>query len=115
MPRLFSPRLPLALAAPSKRARLAAAAAILALASNAYAKDFRYECSGGTKLTARFSPPGAARGSAELIFATGETITLPQAVSADGGRYASKDIEFWIKGRNATLNRGGASETCSTR
>ena len=115
MGRLFPPRRALASAKASKRAGLAAAAAIYTLANNTYAKDFHYECNGGTKLTAQFSPPGAAKGSAELTFATGQTITLPQAMSADGGRYATKDIEFWIKGRNATLTRGGTSETCATR
>ncbi len=114
MARLFPPRCALASATASKRAGLAAAA-IYTLASNAYAKDFHYECNGGTKLTAQFAPPGAANGSAALTFATGETITLPQALSADGGRYATSDIEFWIKGRNATLTRSGTRETCLTR
>ncbi len=115
MPWPSSPRRALALTAAAKRAGFAAALLVLALASNAYAKAFHYECSSGTELTARFSPPGAAKGTAKLTFATGRTITLPQAMSADGGRYASKDIEFWIKGQGATLTRGGTSETCSTR
>lgn len=86
----------------------------LALGSSADAKEFHYACSGGTKLTARFSPPSAANGRVELTFGTGRTITLPQAMSADGGRYANKDMEFWIKGNGATLTRSGTSETCST-
>ncbi len=113
MPQFSSPRS--ALAAAFKLARLAAATAILALGSHAHAKEFHYACSGGAKLTAQFSPPGAAKGHVELTFASGRTITLPQAMSADGGRYASKDIEFWIKGESATLTRGGTRETCSTR
>jgi membrane-bound inhibitor of C-type lysozyme len=40
---------------------------------------------------------------------------LPQVISADGGRYADNGVEFWIKGKNATLTRGGGSETCSTK
>lgn len=40
-------------------------------------------------------------------------VALPQAISADGGRYAGDKIEFWIKGNTATLGRGGASETCA--
>ncbi len=113
MPQFSSPRS--ALAAAFKLARLAAATAILALGGQAHAKEFHYACSGGTKLTAQFSPPGAAKGRVDLTLAPGRTITLPQAMSADGGRYANKDIEFWIKGDSATLTRGGTSETCSTR
>jgi len=41
-------------------------------------------------------------------------ITLPQALSADGGRYLGKHIEFWIKGNNATLTRAGKVTTCAT-
>jgi membrane-bound inhibitor of C-type lysozyme len=99
-----------------KPACLWGAIAILASAgSNAYATEARYNCSGGAKLTAKFSPPGAAKGHVELTFETGRKITLPQVMSADGGRYANDDVEFWIKGRNATLTQNGASETCSTR
>ena len=43
------------------------------------------------------------------------SLTLPQVVSADGGRYAAGDIEFWIKGNSATLTRSGKSETCEVK
>ena len=99
----------------SKRACLAGAVAILAYAGQAHAIEARYTCSGGTKLTARFSPPGGALGNVALTFETGETLTLPQVMSADGGRYADKGVEFWIKGQNATLSRRGDVETCSTK
>ncbi|SFK86635.1 MliC family protein [Methylocapsa palsarum] len=99
----------------SKRACLAGAAAILAFASQVHATEARYACSGGAKLTARFSPPSMETGTVALTFETGETITLPQAMSADGGRYADEGVEFWIKGKNATLTRDGDSETCSTK
>jgi len=97
------------------RTLLGAAVAILVFNANAFAAEAHYACSGGTKLTAQFSPPSAARGRVKLTFETGRNITLPQVMSADGGRYANNDIEFWIKGRNATLARGGVSDTCSTR
>jgi len=45
---------------------------------------------------------------------SGSRIILPQARSADGGRYAGDGIEFWIKGKTATLTRSGASENCTT-
>ena len=105
----------LAAAAILKRACFAGAIATLTLGSHAFATEASYECSGGTKLTARFSPPGDAKGRVALTFGTGRKLTLPQVMSADGGRYANGDIEFWIKGRSATLTLGGASETCSTR
>ena len=61
-------------------------------------------------------PPGGSPGQVVLKIAgsPGEII-LPQAMSADGGRYTEKDVEFWIKGNNATFTRGGKSETCHTR
>jgi membrane-bound inhibitor of C-type lysozyme len=94
---------------------VASVLAILTFAGSARATEARYACSGGGKLIARFSPPGAETGSVALTFEAGETISLPQVISADGGRYADKGVEFWIKGRNATLTRDGDSETCSTK
>jgi hypothetical protein len=41
-------------------------------------------------------------------------IILPQARSADDGRYVGDGIEFRIKGKNATLKRGGTSKTCAS-
>ena len=96
-------------------ARFAGAIATFIWGGHALAAEANYECSGGTKLIAKFSPPGAAKGSVTLTFATGRKLALPQVMSADGGRYANGDIQFWIKGRSATLTLGGASETCSTR
>jgi membrane-bound inhibitor of C-type lysozyme len=36
-------------------------------------------------------------------------------MSADSGRYANGDIEFWIKGRSATLAMNGVKESCATQ
>lgn len=79
----------------------------------AFATEASYKCDGGTELTAIFSPVGSTPGQVELLFA-GEDgdLVLPQAMSADGGRYADADNEFWIKGNSATLTRDGKSETC---
>jgi len=93
---------------------LAAAAMILAWGGAAHATQAQYACSGGTQLTAKFSPPNKAKGQVVLTFAEGRKVTLPQAMSADGGRYANKTMEFWIKGRDATLTRNGTSESCSS-
>ena len=38
--------------------------------------------------------------------ANGDVITLPQAVSASGSRYATPQHEFWIKGDEATYTIG---------
>ncbi len=80
----------------------------------AFAIEAHYTCSGGGKLKANFSPPDAAKGEVKLTFDTGRELALPQVLSADGGRYANADIEFWIKGRSATLTISGVKETCST-
>jgi membrane-bound inhibitor of C-type lysozyme len=81
----------------------------------AHASEANYHCSGGPRVAAQFSPPNAANGQVALTFDGSKSrIVLPQAISADGGRYAGDGIEFWIKGRTATLTRGGAGETCTT-
>lgn len=100
-----------------KRPCLMAAIASLGLSAPALATEAQYMCSGGDRPTARFFTPatGAALGSVTLTFEAGRAITLPQVMSADGGRYASDGVEFWIKGRSATLTRNGVSETCSTQ
>lgn len=99
----------------SRRTSTGVLVAALVLGGQAYATEARYECSGGTRLTAQFSPPDAQAGRVTLTFDTGREMILPQVVSADGGRYAGDGVEFWIKGRNATLTRGGRSETCATQ
>jgi membrane-bound inhibitor of C-type lysozyme len=99
----------------AKRLGLVSAVAILAVGAPALAAEARYACSGGGKLTAKFSPPGSPKGEVALTFGTGRELNLPQVMSADGGRYANGDIEFWIKGRSATLTMNGVKGTCATR
>jgi membrane-bound inhibitor of C-type lysozyme len=87
-------------------------------AAGAIAQDPRsvhYTCADGTKLQATFSPLSTSPGSVKLVFvgSSSET-TLPQALSADGGRYIQDDVEFWIKGEGATLTRAGKPTTCRT-
>ena len=85
-------------------------------ATPAFAIEASYECSAGTRLTADFSRPGASPSNVVLAISdTSAKVTLPQVMSADGGRYANDAMEFWIKGRSATLTRGGKSETCQTK
>ena len=98
----------------AKRFVLVSAVATVAFAGPALASEARYICSDGSKLTAQFSSPDTAKGGVGLTFGTGRELKLPQVLSADGGRYADPDIEFWIKGRSATLTMKGVKETCST-
>lgn len=77
------------------------------------AKPVDYTCADGTKLQATFSRPGTSMGSVKLVYAGSSTeTTLSQAISADGGRYTQGDVEFWIKGKGATLTRSGKATTC---
>ncbi len=89
------------------------AATLTCTATGAQAqKSFAYRCEDGTTLTAtylRFIRLQAAR-----LEIDGKTIVLPQRRSADGGRYARGGIQFWIKGRSATLTRQGKTTTCET-
>jgi membrane-bound inhibitor of C-type lysozyme len=88
---------------------------LLGPASSAFAADAAYRCADGTALRAVFSAPGPT-GSVQLTFARkGAAVTLPQAPSADGGRYADGGTEFWIKGKTARLTRAGATTECKTR
>jgi membrane-bound inhibitor of C-type lysozyme len=91
---------------------------LVGAATGAVAQDrtpVHYICADGTRLQATFSPPSTSMGSVKLVYAGFSTeMTLPQALSADGGRYTEGDIEFWIKGKGATLTRAGKSTTCRT-
>ncbi len=74
-----------------------------------------YRCADGTSVKAVFSTPGPT-GSVRLSFAgQRQPVTLPQTLSADGGRYADGGTEFWIKGKAARLTRAGAQTECQTR
>jgi membrane-bound inhibitor of C-type lysozyme len=97
---------------------LSTALFLVGAAHGAVAQDHKpvhYTCADGTKLQAIFSPPSTSMGSVKLVYAGSSTeTTLPQALSADGGRYMQGDVEFWIKGEGATLTRAGKSTTCRT-
>ena len=58
---------------------------------------------------------GRRQGRGEADIRHGRELSLPQVLSADGGRYANAGIEFWIKGQSATLTMNGVKETCSTQ
>jgi len=65
--------------------------------SSALAAEAKYRCADGTAVRALFRS-GVPMGSVQLRFAgRGRTVSLPQVLSADGGRYADGTMEFWIK------------------
>ena len=83
--------------------------------SSALATEAQYRCADGSAVKAVFSAPGPT-GSVQLTFAgRAKPVMLPQALSADGGRYADGDMEFWIKGKTARLTRAGAATDCTTK
>ena len=94
----------------------AAFAALVMSTTVAIAQSVNYVCGDGTRLTAAFSPAGTSPGSVVLVIdGVDANLTLPQVKSADGGRYVSGDVEFWIRGREATFTRGGRKETCQSK
>jgi membrane-bound inhibitor of C-type lysozyme len=82
-------------------------------ATSAVAEDVFYVCEDKTELTATFrTDPN----SVDLVF-NGSNVheTLPQVLSADGGRYAGGGAEFWIKGKQARLTTGQSTTVCQTK
>ena len=93
-----------------------ALSAFLLSTGDAFPIEAQYECAGGIRVHAAFSSPGGSPGSVVLVFSdTSGEVRLPQVRSADGGRYANDDVEFWIKGNEATLTRAGRSDKCHTK
>ena len=88
---------------------------LLGTANFGLAAEAAYRCADGSTVRANFSDPGAV-GSVRLTFAKTKIVTtLPQVLSADGGRYADASMEFWIKGRTARLTRSDNSVECKQR
>jgi membrane-bound inhibitor of C-type lysozyme len=91
-----------------------ASLALVGAVNSAWATEASYQCADGSAVRAAFSTPGSA-GSVRLTFRKGRSVVLPQALSADGGRYADNAMEFWIKGNTARMTRAGATTECKTR
>lgn len=89
---------------------LVLAFSFVGLAAPAHAqRSFVYRCQDGTQLTATFVGMKSAR-----LQIGGRTLVLPIGRSGSGSRYVKGDTTFWIKGREATLERGRKSTTCVT-
>jgi membrane-bound inhibitor of C-type lysozyme len=96
----------------SIKSAAAAVGLMVALIGPADAIEANFTCSGGTKVHATFSDPNLSPGSVVLVFSDAGQVTLPQVMSADGGRYAADNMEFWTQGQGATLTMNGKVETC---
>jgi len=77
----------------------------------------RYRCQGGATVDAVFN--NGEQTSVSLALSDGRMLSLPQAISASGARYADADerFEFWIKGRDAFIYERGkpGHVECRTR
>lgn len=91
--------------------------AVLAAAPAALAKPvtrgpFSFACMGDAPATLTVTYLGATAARARLTF-RGETVVATHAVSADGGLYTAKDVEFWNKGDDGVLEWRGEKLKCA--
>ena len=96
-------------------AGLGALSVVVLAGHPALAKDAHYRCQDGTTILARFTEGASGAGAVTLSF--GEkptTLVLQQLLSADGGRYGDKKVEFWVKGKGATFTHDGKGTSCTT-
>lgn len=77
----------------------------------------RFSCADGKAIDATFI--NASGSSVQLVLSDGRRMALPQALSADGGRYANnaETVVFWNKGRTAFMQENGKMTyaNCSTK
>jgi membrane-bound inhibitor of C-type lysozyme len=82
---------------------------LLAACAGANQQDISasFACDGGKKIQAVFM--AGAKPAVKLTLSDGRQLTLPQALSASGARYANADesVVFWNKGRTAFLEEAG--------
>lgn len=68
--------------------------------------NYVYRCDDGLRFVARFPNPDRA-----ILEAGAQTLTLPRAVSGSGARFVEGDVEFWVKGDEASLTDGGSAHS----
>jgi membrane-bound inhibitor of C-type lysozyme len=71
-----------------------------------------FRCDDGSAIQATFD--NAPDPATVHLVRGGQQFTLPQAISASGARYLGDAIEFWNKGRAATVDWQGTQLACST-
>lgn len=99
------------------RSALMGALALAAFTSTAAAKPatrgpFVFACVGEGPETVTVTYLGANASRARLTY-KGETVIARHAVSADGGLYTAKDVEFWNKGDDAVVEWRGEKLKCA--
>ena len=67
-----------------------------------------FKCAGGKSIAATFYAD-----KVDLKLSDGRSLTVPQAMSASGARYANKDesFVFWNKGNTAFVTEGADEKT----
>jgi membrane-bound inhibitor of C-type lysozyme len=79
--------------------------------------EARFACNDGKSIDATFVNGPASR--VRLVLSDGRMLTLPQALSGSGARYANADesLVFWNKGNTAFIEEKGKTtyDGCSTR
>jgi len=88
-----------------------------AAAASTKAFQAHFACTGGKSIDATFV--NGAKSSVRLVLSDGRKITLPQAMSASGARYANADesFVFWNKGNTAFVEEKGKTtyDGCATK
>jgi len=84
------------------------ASTVAALADDAVVATAKYACRRAKTIDATYYADRVS-----LVLSDGRTLTLPQAMSASGARYAAPDeaIVFWNKGRTAFITEGKPART----
>jgi hypothetical protein len=76
-----------------------------------------FACSGGKAIDASFVNGASSR--VDLVLSDGRKLSLPQAPSGSGARYANADesVVFWNKGNTAFVEEGGKTtyDACATK
>ncbi|MBU6323695.1 MAG: MliC family protein [Patescibacteria group bacterium] len=74
--------------------------------ANAVVNDVTFRCDGGKTVRAVFHPHDV-----QLLLSDGRNLTVPQAISASGARYANADesFVFWNKGDTAFITEASST------
>lgn len=83
-----------------------------AYTNNAQVTQAVFSCGAGKTIEAVFMSATSSTttgNSVQLSLSDGRQLSLPQTISADGGRYADKneDFVFWTKGTGAFVQENG--------
>jgi len=76
-----------------------------------------FKCDAGKTIQAQFMQNTVGQGSVALNLSDGRALILPQAISADGARYAKPDesFVFWNVGNGAFIEEGAPYATTTPK